>query len=136
MNDNVLIHYGKLGMKWGRHKTSARNANRIGTNQLATTRGGVDAARGGVNSAKDINSTIGKARAKKKVMDVSTMSDKELQETINRMSMEQRYSDLAASKNVSKGHANVDSVLSVAGGVLGVASSAVGIAVAIKTLKG
>ena len=40
------------------------------------------------------------------------------------------------SNQVSKGRANVDTVMQVAGGVLAVTSSALGIALAIKQLKG
>ena len=63
------------------------------------------------------------------------MTNAELQEKIQRMSLEQQYANLSANQ-VSKGRANVDTALQVAGGVLAVTSSALGIALAIKQLKG
>lgn len=73
----------------------------------------------------------------KKRMDLSSMSDSEMRERINRELLEQQYNKLFAEESaptVSKGRTYVQNTLEVAGTVLGVASSALGIALAIRDL--
>lgn len=62
------------------------------------------------------------------------MSDNDLRARVNRMNLERQYSDLTANQ-VSRGRASLSSILESVGGALGIASSAVGIAVAIRELK-
>ena len=67
------------------------------------------------------------------------MTDKELSDRINREMLERRYNDLFAPEEelkVSKGREAVRDALDVAGTVLGVAGSAVSLALAINQLKG
>jgi hypothetical protein len=73
----------------------------------------------------------------KKTYDLSKMSDNELRQHINRMQMEEQYTRLMndRAQEVKSGRDYVDSVLSVSGQVLTVASSAVGLALAIHQLK-
>lgn len=76
---------------------------------------------------------------KRKKLDLSKMSDKEMRDRINRELLERQYNQLFAeieADKASKGRDTVRSVLEVAGTTLGVASSALGIALAIKELKG
>ena len=63
------------------------------------------------------------------------MTNAELQAKIQRMNLEQQYQNLNANQ-ISKGRANVDTTLQVAGSALAVASSVLGIALAVKQLKG
>lgn len=75
-------------------------------------------------------------RSKKK-MNLSNMTDQEMRQQINREILERQYSDLFSSdSNINRGREIVKEVLSVGGGMLGVASSALGIALALKELKG
>lgn len=74
-----------------------------------------------------------------KRMDLSQMSDKELRDRINRELLEQQYNKLFADTSttqVSKGREILQSTLETAGSVLAIAGSALGIAIAIKQLKG
>lgn len=74
---------------------------------------------------------------KKENRDLSEMSDKELRDRINRMQMEEQYNRLMDNRaqSVKTGRDYVDSTLDVAGSVLTVASTAVGLALAIHQLK-
>lgn len=69
--------------------------------------------------------------------DLSKMSDNELRQHINRMLMEDQYTKLMNSRaaEVKSGKDYVDSFLNTSGKVLAVASSGVGLALAIHQLK-
>ena len=72
-------------------------------------------------------------------MDLSKMTDKEMRDRINRELLERQYNNLFAEDSapaVSKGRKYVSKTLDAAGSVLAVGSSALGIALAIKELKG
>ena len=122
---NTLKHYGILGMKWGIRRTPE---------QLTRAKAHVDAASGMVKEAKNINNAVSSVRSTSGKKDLSSMSDQELRERVNRMNMEQQYSMLSANKT-SKGQAYAASTLEVAGSALAITSSALGIALAIKQLK-
>lgn len=91
MNQNELLHYGVLGMKWGVRRTPA---------QLAR-------ARGKKSSDEDASDDYKKAHDKKSV---KSMSDKELRDRLNRLQMEQQYSKLNPT-TVSKGQKIVNGLL-------------------------
>lgn len=72
-------------------------------------------------------------------LDLSNMSDKELRDQINRRLLEQQYTKLYAEVSpaqVSRGREALQNTLEIAGSVLAIASSTVGLALAIKQLKG
>ena len=69
-------------------------------------------------------------------MDLSNMSDQQMRSEINRAILEKQYTDMFAPQKVSKGREYTAKTLEVAGTVLGVTSSALGIALAIKELRG
>ena len=74
-----------------------------------------------------------------KRMDLSGMSDKEMRDKINRELLERQYNQLFADTSpaqVSKGRQVLKTTLETAGSVLAITSSALGIALAIKELKG
>lgn len=77
-----------------------------------------DTASKTVTAAKTIKNTT---RTKK--VDLSSMSDQELRERVNRMDLEQQYSSLKK-ETVSKGRVTASQVLDVAGSVLAVGASA------------
>ena len=94
----------------------------------------VDAGKEITSTAQDIVATGDKKN--KKPLDLSNMTDEELRAQINRKLLEQQYDNLYNKQEVSKGRKYVDDVLNYGGAVLGIASSAIGIAIAIQKLKG
>ena len=93
----------------------------------------LDASSNLVNQAKSLSKT---SQPKPK-MDLSSMTDQQLRERINRANLERQYNDLFGSEaaTVSKGKKFVNNTLDVAGTVLAIGSSSLGIALAIKDLK-
>ena len=69
-------------------------------------------------------------------MDLSKMSDKEMRDRINREFLERQYDDMFNPQKQAKGKENVDAVLSMVGTTVGITSSALGIALAVKELSG
>ena len=72
-------------------------------------------------------------------MNLSNMTDQQLRDQINRANLEKQYNDLFAPESkpvISKGRKFISDTLDVSGRVLGVGSSALGLALAIKELRG
>ena len=69
-------------------------------------------------------------------MDLSKMTDQEMRERINRAMLEKQYDDMFNPKKVYSGREAVSDTLEIAGSVLTITSSALGIALAIKELRG
>lgn len=75
----------------------------------------------------------------KQKMDLSKMTDQQLRDRINRANLEKQYNDLFAPQNkasMSRGREYVNKTLETTGTILTVGSSALGIALAIKELRG
>lgn len=126
MESATLQHHGIKGMKWGVRRTPE---------QLQRTKNHIDTASNMVKEAKNINNSVSKIRSTVKKKDLSKMSDQELRDRVNRMNLEQQFSQLSSGK-VSKGESYVRNTLEIAGSALAVTSSAVAIAVGIKQLRG
>ena len=96
----------------------------------------LDASNNLVNTAKRLNQET--MRPVKKNLDLSKMTDQELRDRINRANLERQYQDLFGSEapTVSKGQKYLTNVLDGAGTALAIGSSALGIALAIKELRG
>lgn len=78
-------------------------------------------------------------KPKREKLDLSKMSDKELRDKINRETLERQYNTLFAKEmqpTVSRGRQAAKSILETTGTVLAIGSSALGIALAVKELKG
>ena len=90
MNQNELLHYGVLGMKWGVRRTPA---------QLARARGETK-GNGGQNKTAKAKSSSSKPSSAKK--SVSEMSDAELRDRLNRINMEEQYNAAMARRNPKK----------------------------------
>lgn len=76
-------------------------------------------------------------RNQKKVkMDLSNMTDKEMRDQINRAILERQYNDMFAPQKSTRGREFASKTLETAGNVLAVGASALGIALAIKELRG
>ncbi len=118
--------------KDNRIDTSKPDPNRWVKEDLKRTKDAVDASSNLMRQMNDVE-----MRTRKSQMDLSQMSDKELRDKINRKLLEQQYEKLYSDLNpetISKGRAYVHDILEVAGTVLGLTSSALGIALSIKNL--
>lgn len=73
---------------------------------------------------------------KKPQMDLSNMTDKQMRDEINRAILERQYNDMFAPQKPARGREIASKTLEIAGTVLGIGSSALGIALAIKELRG
>ena len=101
------------------------------------TKGLVDATSRLNNDLKNANrESINRAKNNRPKMDLSNMTDKEMRDQINRAILERQYNDMFAPQKVSKGREFVSDALEIAGSTLAITSSALGIALAIKDLKG
>jgi hypothetical protein len=86
---------------------------------------------------RDANSNAMRRQQKNTTkMDLSNMTDKEMRDKINRALLERQYEQTFNPPTVSKGRDYTDRILEVAGGALAVTGSALGIALAIKELRG
>ena len=114
------------------------DAKRWAKEDMERTKKTVDTTSSLVREAKSIERETRSAHVKKK-MDLSNMTDQQLRDRINRANLERQYNDLfgePAVVNVSKGRQRVQNTLDAAGTVLAIGSSALGIALAIKELRG
>lgn len=126
MENNTLQHHGIKGMKWGVRRTPE---------QLSRMKGHIDTTSGIVKEAKNINDSVSNIRSTTaKKPDLSKMTDQELRDRVNRMNLEQQFSQLS-SRKISKGEQYVKNTLEIAGNTLAVAGSAVAIAVGIQQLR-
>ena len=95
----------------------------------------VDSSQDMVRELKKANDSIG-PKAKRQKMDLSKMSDQEMRSQINRAVLEKQYNDMFAPQKTSRGREYAARTLETAGTVLAIGSSALGIALAIKELRG
>lgn len=87
-----------------------------------------------VNRAKKINDESMKSQTYRERMDLSKMSNKELQDRITRENLELQYNKLFGEEKstVSKGQQYLGEILDVAGDVLAIGTSAITLALLIK----
>ena len=123
--DNRIVIDGPDPKRWAKEDTG--RAKKV-----------VDASSDMVGELKKIDNNT-KPTAKKQKMDLSSMTDQQLRDRINRANLEKQYNDLFSpteASKVSRGRQCVSEVLDAAGTVLTIGSSALGIALAIKELRG
>lgn len=120
--DNRIVIDGPDARRWAREDTKR-------------AKGVVDSSKDMVKELKNINDSS-KSRTKKQTMDLSKMTDQEMRSQINRALLEKQYNDMFAPQKTSRGREAVSKTLETAGTVLAIGSSALGIALAIKELKG
>ena len=105
---------------------------------IGRTKRTIDSGADLLNKASEIEQKSAHKPTKKR-MDLSKMSDQELRQAISREQLERQYNDLfgeTESAKISKGRQFAKNTIETAGTVLAVGSSALGIALAIKELKG
>lgn len=91
-----------------------------------------DVSTGAVNLRDKIRRN--EANRQAAAMDLSSISDEELNKQINRMNLEKRYRD-AKAEDIRRGKDHVDELLEYGAAVLGMAASAAAIAAAIKQMS-
>lgn len=114
------------------------DASRWAREDLSRAKKTVDTSSSLVKEFKTIERESRQTPVKKK-MDLSNMTDQQLRDRINRANLEKQYNDLfgePATVTVSKGRKFAQNFLEVGGSVLAIGSSALGIALAIKELRG
>lgn len=163
---NELYHWGVKGMKWGvrryqnkdgtltdfgkkryerdqRENSGKKKGNKVGQadpnrwvkEDMERTKRLADSSKQLTNDLKNANERAIKNTTKKQI-DLSQMSDKELRDQINRAFLEKQYNDIFNPPQVSKGREYAGKVLESAGTALAITSSALGVALAIKELRG
>jgi hypothetical protein len=113
-----------------RNEAYNREKGRLESGQALATR-----TRSITNDLRVINRATQPIEDKRKKMDLSNMTDKELREKINRELLERQYENVFNHPQVKKGRIYADRTLEVAGAVVGIAGSSLGIALAIKELR-
>lgn len=102
---------------------------------------GLNAVNKGANSAANISRRIRetsnqrKKQKAKKSINLSEMSDKDLQALVNRMNLERNYKNLAT-EDIGSGRDYVSDILATAGDVVAIGASVASIAMAIHMIKG
>ena len=166
MDNHELYHWGVKGMKWGVRryqnkdgsltnagqkrydrdkrenagkkkgdKVAAADPDRWVKEDLTRSRKLTDETVQLTNKLKNANDNAIRNTPKPK-MDLSNMTDQEMRNQINRALLERQYNDMFAPQTVSKGREHASKILETTGSVLAIGSSALGIALAIKELKG
>lgn len=163
MNEE-LKHHGIKGMKWGvrRFQNADGSLTPAGKKRydskenfekqypedvkknLKTAKSSVDKGKKYLNKANDINTEYKNKKEKQMKKEgeaairdrVYKMSDKELRDTVNRLNMEERYTQVMRDRMViDVGKSRVDKVLEYAGTALTIGSSALSIMIALKELQ-
>lgn len=98
MDNNELMHYGVLGMKWGVRKARPTSGKKFASFKKKKVK---QLSNKPQTSKKKVKQTNKKEKTSKK-KPLNKMTDEELRSAINRLELEKRYRDLSP-KQVSKG---------------------------------
>ena len=142
-----LRHHGLKGQKWGvrRFQNSDGSLTLIGKLRYGSSKDyqelgdKVAKADSLINTAKKYQSEKDRKEHNNKVnnkikSDLSKMSDKELQQVVNRLNLEERYTQVMKSREKDAGESAAMKWLNVAGTVVTVSASAMAMAIQIKQL--
>ena len=138
-----LRHHGIKGQKWGvrRYQKSDGSLTPIGKLRYGSSKDYQELS-DQVNKADSLIKTAKKYQQEKdhreyeaKIKtDLSKMTDKELQQIVNRMNMEERYTQVMRSREKDAGESAAMKWLNVAGTITTVSASALAIAIQMKQL--
>lgn len=140
---NDLRHHGIKGQKWGvrRYQKADGTLTPLGklrygdANDYEEMGKQVAKADSFIKTAKKYQEEKDHKEYEEKIKtDLSKMSDAELQRVVNRMNLEQRYTQVMRSREKERGESAAMKWLNVAGTVTTVAGSAISMAVAMKQL--
>lgn len=126
--------YYKVSNKNGRSDLAA-DPNRYAKEDLERTKRLTDSTSSMTRELKNANDRAIRNTPKKR-MDLSKMTDKEMRDQINRELLERQYNDVFNPPNVSKGRQHANKILEGVGTAITLTGGALGIAVAIKELRG
>ena len=140
-----LQHHGIKGMKWGKRRFQNADGTltplgrfRYGkatTEDYTELHGKVEKASGFVKSAQKYQSEKDHKEYEEKIKtDLKNMTDEELRQVVNRLNMEERYTQVMRSREVEAGKSATSEWLEKAGSALAIASSALGMAVTMKQM--
>lgn len=133
--DNTGVRYKVSGKKNKREELRVE-ADRYVREDLERSKRLVDDSTNMARNAKNLTDSISRA-SKKPKMDLSKMTDQEMRNQINRAMLERQYNDMFAEPTkAARGREHLSQVLEIGGNALAVTASALGIALAIKQLKG
>ena len=111
----TLQHHGIKGQRWGIRRFQNEDGSRT------------------AEGKKRYGSDEKKQKPKKQKEDISTMTDDQLRQRINRLNLEKQYNDAMKPKaNRQNGAQYVDRVLKTTGSIIATASSAIGLYLLIK----
>ena len=138
MSDEELTKQVKRMTMEKQYNKLSKEAAGSQSSKLERSKKLVDLSSNIVNQASRMNREAINNSRKKEPLDLSSMSDQQLRERINRANLERQYNDLFGKEvnTVSKGRHYTQNILEAGGSVLAIGSSALGIALAIKELRG
>lgn len=142
--NNELQHHGVKGQKWGVRRFQNADGSLTNEGRRRYSNDDFKNAKKKIDKGKEVVDVATKAKKKavekqheqKIKKDLSEMSDQELRDIVNRLNMEERYTQVMKSRGLEQGKSRVDKILDYAGTALTIGSSALSIAIAIKELKG
>ena len=132
--DDSGTHY-KVSGKKNRRENLDVDADRYVKEDLTRSRKLTDETSQMTGKVKQMVDTSIKREPKVK-MDLSNMTDQQMRADINRALLERQYNDMFAPQKSTKGREYASQILDTAGSVLAIGGSALGIALAIKELRG
>lgn len=114
------------------------NPDKWVTDDISRTKNVVTSTKDMTKELDSLNKAVDKVSSKhsRERMNLDNMTDKEMRDAINRELLERQYNDVFNPPKVNKGREYVTDVLDIAGPVLGVTASALGIALSIRALMG
>lgn len=132
--DESTGQYYKQSKKQGRQDLSV-DANRYVTEDMQRTKSLADSGKNLSNELKRVTDKSIKNTPKTR-LDLSSMTDKELRDRINRELLERQYNDVFNPPTVSKGKEYASKILETSSDVLAVTGSALAVALSIRALTG